>query len=230
MHVLEHAKNIIPHIRGKSAIQIYSPQQLQNFQFWNLAPGSCLGCGRQMSQTEMNPPGRQTPRAYCEACWQNVPWGACQVCLRPLDHAQQMSQRNNPLDLHTRVHHQGYMANEYPCLDLFAVGSAHVLGVRVGLIETEQWYQPQRMYRKPVPNRQYQTQIMAPMPTQMQGDPDVMDAEYYEIVRQLPPGMQRSLPPPDNSMKASEFLKKMRGGVRPDGKEFVYVPLKNQHR
>jgi hypothetical protein len=246
MHVLDIAKNIIPHIQGQSIIQVYSPEQLRDFQFWERAPGTCLGCGNQMSQGEMLPSGRSTPRAFCQACWQNVPWGACQVCFRPLDYAKQEAQRRSPLDAHNRVHEQGYMANERPCLDLFAIGSAHVLGVRVGLLETEAWYQP-RQRRMPQQAQAYQYQQgnmprqgMMPQRGRMMPNPnhtmqpdefmdDVMDAEYYEVARQLPPGMRRALPPPDNSWNIKEILKNMRG-TRTDGKPVVYVRLKNAGR
>jgi hypothetical protein len=134
-----------PYVQGKSIEKIFPDYYMGIFKFAIKPPGYCGGCGRQMAYEALFPPDRLTPRSLCQDCWEQLAImfpNICWVCQRHLDEEQQDSQKINPYDIQTRIHQTGYMLEEQnrPCSDYFAAVSAHVLGIRTGLFESEKWW------------------------------------------------------------------------------------------
>ena len=217
MHALQEFKNMAPHVSGHSLKEFFSEPQIAFVERTSKQPGTCGGCGKHMTQNEQWPPGKATPRAYCQACWQQVQWGRCLVCLRALHDDERIAQKRDPLDAHNRVHKKRYMQDENPCQDPFIIMTAHLLGVRTGIIELEKWY-----VQPPQPVIPYQPEIVDYDPRRQH---DYIEAEYTvkpgKIRRIGVPNQnaRRALPMPDYSNRIDNVFQKTRGGR-------VYAPIR----
>jgi len=131
MHALDRASSIIPHIKGSYLFEHFPEEYMQNLSHDKVQPGCCIYCYERMSQHQMFPPDKITPRAICESCWAGLTAQVtirCWVCGSVHDQQMLDYQRQAPQDIHYRIH-------EGKCMDYFALVSARALGVDTGVCE-----------------------------------------------------------------------------------------------
>lgn len=131
MNVLTYFNAMAPYIKGKSIYQLFPESFVENLPFARYQPFHCLGCACQMTPDMIMPPGKVTPRAICQNCWDQFTarfTGDCLVCNEPMEDAQVLNQQAAPKDLHHRIHGG-------KCRDYFSLVSARALGYETGILE-----------------------------------------------------------------------------------------------
>ena len=131
MHALHRASHIIPHIKGSYLYMHFPEEYMRNLSHDKVQPECCIYCNGRMSQHQMFPPGKITPRAICESCWDRLTAQVtikCWVCGSVHDQQMLDYQRQAPQDIHYRIH-------DGKCMDYFALVSARALGVDTGVCE-----------------------------------------------------------------------------------------------
>jgi len=122
-NVIETLSAIKPYISGRLLSQVFSPEVLGRYPYRAFIKGHCLGCGRRMYDEEMFPENR-TPRAMCQACydeWTKTDTHYCEICGDFLGESKILKQREEPKEVSHRLH-------DGQCMDYFSVISAKVLG------------------------------------------------------------------------------------------------------
>lgn len=132
MHVIEHIKSKAHLWAGQSSQSIFGVYTL----FWQyelVRAGHCINpnCRQPMSHHEQHPPGRITPRAMHQECFELMTWALtpnCWICAQLLDTETYNAQYQNRMDIHHRIHSGS-------CMDYFCAMSAKSLGYDIGLYE-----------------------------------------------------------------------------------------------
>lgn len=109
--------NVCNHFYG-SGHKDYPAHFTKNLNPANAGHHECIGgCGKHLGDHEINPPGRATPRAMCEDCYQA--WGEkvketglCGVCGEELGVPKMTKYLYNPQEVTNRLH-------DGLCLDYF---------------------------------------------------------------------------------------------------------------
>ena len=220
------------HVKGRSINQLYAPEQVNGgLPFAAHPPEACIYCGGFMSPQQIQPPGAITKRAMHDQCFAQLRqhysyYQACIVCGHRLDDPDQLrGQRTGAPDIHFWLHKESAGFGWKPCQDYFVILSAHGLGIRTGIIESEAWRNGQRRI---IPDqRRTQHRHQAPdYRGQTQGqdyyydgyDDDVIEAEYYEA------GNNRSR----RNSQGQRMLEhnppeRFTFGVRKPGREYVRI-------
>jgi len=171
MNVLTRFTAMAPHIMGRHLYEVFPGEFKQNLPFDRVRVGCCIWCGNNMPHSEMFPRDRQTPRALCSSCWNQLTAGIttdCWVCEYRLEDSRIQAQMRNPHDLHHRVH-------DGECIDYFSLVSAKALGQNTGIIET---IIPQNQQALPSGN----VILGLPQPVQQ----DIIDVTPQNVRRPLP--------------------------------------------
>jgi hypothetical protein len=133
MNSMHHFNAIAPWLKGKTIYELYPSEFRRTIDYLKVKPWLCLFCERNMTQNDIQPQGRQTPRPTHAHCWNKVTSvinPECLICGEDLDDNQKSMQAQYPQDLHYRIHDTG------KCLDYFSLCSAKVFGIDTGIIET----------------------------------------------------------------------------------------------
>jgi hypothetical protein len=190
-------------VKGRSIYQIFAPPQIESgLPFAAYPPGTCIFCGEYMSPKEIKPSGAITKRAMHDACFAQLRQyyyrpnhqGLCIVCgLRIDDTGQQRGQAAGTPDIHHWVHKEKAFGDGMSCEKYFIVASAHGLGIRTGIIESEAWRNGRRriipdqrrtQHRHQAHNYRGQTQGQGYYDDDY-GD-DAIEAEYWETTQRRP--------------------------------------------
>jgi hypothetical protein len=221
MNVEYLASQIKGRVKGRSIYELASPEQIQGgIIFAAHPPINCLYCGRDMMPQQIQPPGAITKRAMHDRCFAYLRahyQGSCIVC----GYEKQGHQSGKP-DIHECVHKERLFRAELSCQDYFVVASAHGLGIRTGIIESEEWmkrymrrrydqHNNQRQGR--VPDHRSQSQLHHTF------DDDAIDGEYWETEQRRPQKNQRGQRMIEHNPPETFTF----GVVRPD---YEYVPRK----
>ncbi len=131
MNVLTYYQAMQNHVKGKNMEELFPAEFFANMPFVNVRQGHCLACSKPMTDEEMKPQGRITPRAMCPGCWAKATAYTsenCWVCEGKLDQDVVANQMKSQKDVHHRIHDHG------ECRNYFSVLSAHILGIDTGII------------------------------------------------------------------------------------------------
>ena len=174
-----------PHVRGKSLSQLFPANFMANLPYDRVMVGHCIQCGRLMSRDEMQPPGRQTPRAMCQQCydyWTSSQSDVCPICKEYLSNDKLNGQRMNPKEVSFRIH-------DGKCLDYFSIVSCKALGDDMSFLADENQAYNFNQFQPDHPNLQHLYEELQEQPQQQQ--------PYY-------PPQQPSYPQPQQSYPQSQ--------------------------
>jgi len=135
MNVIQYFQAMAPKIKGKSIHELFPAHFIQNMPFAKQGQFCCMECGKPMSDNEMKPPGRITPRAICPRCYGIMTaqtTAGCWVCGNYIGHEDTKKtdkQRQAPHEIHHRL------CGDNGCKFYFSLCSAYALGLHTGVKE-----------------------------------------------------------------------------------------------
>ncbi len=208
-----------PAVRGKFLSQLFPKHFMENIPYENIKVGCCIQCGRRMHPNEMEPPGRQTPRAMCPECYDYLTSNIsdeCPICGEYLPKRKVDAQRGNPKEVSHRIH-------DGKCLDYFSIISCKALGDDMSFLADEsQWYNKQEpirigdsLYNNDNDGRDYLEQT-------------IRNVIQKEISRLNPGRTQKSLPNPSRKFSPSDYFDNRDIKKTYKGKDIVFVPKKRR--
>lgn len=208
-NVLEKLNAIIPYIQGKDLNNLYPSQFIDNWPYSSVNPYCCISCGRRMTNNEMIPSNRATPRAVCLVCyneWQSfiIRTERCRVCGDYLEKWRLDRFRAHSQEISNRLH-------EGRCLDYFCLLSGKALGSDMSFLMDEIYSDPLQYT-----DAEYGDSIYNPA---IHGHQDRINVPYTELGRKqihvhrmLSPS-QRALPLPQEQLRITGQHKKLDDAV-----------------
>jgi hypothetical protein len=204
-NVLEKLNAIIPYIQGEYLNNLYPPEFINNWAYNSVNPYRCISCSRRMTNNEMFPSNRATPRAVCKVCydkWQFfiIRTERCRVCGDYLEKWRLDRFKANSQEISNRLH-------DGRCLDYFCLLSGKALGSDMSFLMDEMYSHPLQYT-----DAEYWGYTNNPAPHDYQ---DCIDVPYMEVARQqgqirrIPGPSQRALPLPHEQFRIPDQHKKL---------------------
>ena len=184
-------------IRGRSLYELFPNEFMENIPYERVKSCCCIRCLRPMSNEDMFPRSRLTPRAICPECWVTLTVNLsekCWVCGDYLENWRFDRQKSQRHDLHFRIH-------EGRCRDYFSLVSVKALGWNTGIREETNRYDSPQLTPRQIPQQ-----------TRTAPQQNFIEGEYEEVNARN----KKALPPPAELLRFEPQSRKI----------FSFIPTK----